>query len=126
MPVQPAMLDETITNSIGMKLTLIPAGEFTMGSDESTADLRREFKFPPGYSVADEHPRHRVRITRPFYMGTYEVTLGQFLQFYHAAKYKTDAGGDGKGGWGYRVATASVHSKQQGFRLLEHRVSADK
>jgi hypothetical protein len=25
-----------------------------------------------------EHPQHRVKITRPFYLGTYEVTKGQF------------------------------------------------
>ena len=25
-----------------------------------------------------EHPRHKVRITRPFYMGVHEVTVGDF------------------------------------------------
>jgi len=36
-------------------------------------------------------------------MGTHEVTLGQFLQYYHADKvnHKTDAEKDGKGGSGY-------------------------
>ena len=53
------------TNSIGMKLTLIPSGEFTMGSAE----------------YDDEKPPHRVRITKPFYLGTYHVTVGQFRQF---------------------------------------------
>jgi formylglycine-generating enzyme required for sulfatase activity len=42
-----------------------------------------------------------VRITKPFYMGQYEVTLGQFLVFYHDAKYKIEAERDGKPSWGY-------------------------
>ena len=38
-----------------------------------------------------EHPQHRVRITRPFYLGTYHVTRGQFRQFVADTHYKTDA-----------------------------------
>ena len=30
-----------------------------------------------------EWPRHRVRITKPFYMRQYTATLGEFLVFYH-------------------------------------------
>jgi len=45
-------------NSIGMKFRLIPAGEFIMGSRNGQPD---------------ETP-HRVRLTRPFYMGCFEVT----------------------------------------------------
>ena len=41
-----------------MKLVLIPAGEFLMGSPDSDKDAQ-----------ADEKPQHRVRITRPFYLG---------------------------------------------------------
>ncbi|MHC4399825.1 MAG: formylglycine-generating enzyme family protein [Planctomycetota bacterium] len=53
---------KVITNSIGMKLVEIPAGEFTMGSDAFT----------------DAKPQHRVRITKPFYLGATEVTQGQY------------------------------------------------
>jgi len=45
-------------NSIGMKFTLISAGEFYMGSEESV----------------DEKPVHKVKINYPFYLGTYPVT----------------------------------------------------
>ena len=45
-------------NSIGMKFTLIQAGEFYMGSEE----------------FDDEEPVHKVRINNPFYLGTYPVT----------------------------------------------------
>lgn len=41
-----------------MKFTLIPAGEFNMGSEE----------------FADERPVHLVKIDKPFYLGTYPVT----------------------------------------------------
>ena len=91
-----------ITNSIGMKLTLIPSGEFMMGSKESAEETAAFYRkafgkqdvitnfFKALYSekeeltadaFKDEHPQHRVRITRPFYLGTYHVTRGQFRQF---------------------------------------------
>jgi formylglycine-generating enzyme required for sulfatase activity len=50
-----------------MKMVLIPAGEFTMGSPDSDSDAR-----------SGEKPQHRVRITKPFYLGTTEVTQGQY------------------------------------------------
>jgi formylglycine-generating enzyme required for sulfatase activity/serine/threonine protein kinase len=56
-----------ITNSIGMKLVLIPAGEFMMGSSDDVKE-----------AGIDEKPRHRVRITRPFYLGATEVTQSQY------------------------------------------------
>jgi formylglycine-generating enzyme required for sulfatase activity len=57
---------EEITNSIGMKLARIPAGKFLMGSPATEAE--RE---------AGEH-QHKVAITRPFYLGVYPVTQGQY------------------------------------------------
>ena len=35
---------EIVTNSIGMKLALIPAGEFMIGNSESPEELRKAFK----------------------------------------------------------------------------------
>ncbi len=58
---------EVVTNSLGMKLVRIPAGEFDMGS--AAGD--------PGI-LEDELPRHKVRITRSFFMGMHEVTQGEF------------------------------------------------
>ncbi len=91
-----------ITNSLGMKLTLIPSGEFMMGSKESAAETAAFFDKTYGKIFADpnaftadackpEHPQHRVRITRPFYLGTYHVTRGQFRRFVADTGYKTDA-----------------------------------
>jgi formylglycine-generating enzyme required for sulfatase activity len=64
------------TNSIGMRLARIPSGSFVMGSESGDWD---------------EEPLHRVMISRPFYMGAYEVTNEQYEQFdpaHHALRGK--------------------------------------
>ncbi|HPM81032.1 MAG TPA: SUMF1/EgtB/PvdO family nonheme iron enzyme [Candidatus Anammoximicrobium sp.] len=62
-------LQAEITNSVKMKLVLIPPGEFQMGSPDSDTD-----------AGSDEKPQHRVRITKPFYLGVYEVTQAEYQQ----------------------------------------------
>ena len=52
-----------LRNSLGMEFVLIPAGTFQMGSNDS---------FGP------EKPVHMVRVSRPFYLGKYEVTQEQW------------------------------------------------
>ena len=84
-----------ITNTLGMRLAPIPTGEFLMGSsDDEDAD-------------DDEKPRHPVRITRPFYLGTTEVTVGQFRRFVEATRYRTEAERNGRGGRGWNEARAT-------------------
>ncbi len=56
-----------VTNSIGMELRLIPPGEFLMGSPESEKGHRDL-----------EGPQHRVQITNPFYLGSYEITQAEY------------------------------------------------
>lgn len=68
----------TITNSIGMQLARIPAGEFVMGSTG-----REDF-------VDIDERAHRVRLSRPFYLGVHEVTVGEFRQFVETTGYRTD------------------------------------
>ncbi len=58
-----------LTNSIGMKLVFIPAGEFLMGSPADDSKAHPE-----------EMPQHTVRITKPFYLGVTEVTQEQYEQ----------------------------------------------
>src|SRR5262249_23869893 len=77
----------TVTNSLGMKLVLIPAGEFSMGSPGTDPDAR-----------PNEMPIHRVTIAGSFYLGAHEVTVGQFRAFVEATGYRTEAETDGAGG----------------------------
>jgi formylglycine-generating enzyme required for sulfatase activity len=78
-----------MTNSLGMSLVLIPRGKFLMGSPKGEEDR------------LDEEVQHEVEITRPYYMGKHEVTVGQFKAFVKDASYKTQAEKDGKGGRGF-------------------------
>src|SRR5438128_30443 len=77
----PAAKPEILTNSIGMKLARIPAGEFLMGAPESDKDAQ-----------PDEKPQHKVKITRPFYMGVHTVTVGQLRAFIKDSGYEIDRG----------------------------------
>lgn len=61
-------METIITNSIGMVMVLIQAGEFLMGSN-----------IPP--AKWDEMPVHKVTISQPFYISQTEVTIEQFRQF---------------------------------------------
>lgn len=58
-----------LTNSIGMTFQQLPAGTFLMGSDDSEV----------GNLINDES-RHQVSLSRPFYIGLYEVTEGEYEQ----------------------------------------------
>jgi formylglycine-generating enzyme required for sulfatase activity len=61
-----AQSPKTITNSVGMKLVLIPKGTFMMGSpiEEEGAD--------------DDEEQHQVTISKDYYLGVTEVTQGQY------------------------------------------------
>jgi formylglycine-generating enzyme required for sulfatase activity len=62
-------------------MTVVPAGSFMMGSD----------KGEPGRS---EGPIHRVTIRKPFAMGTYEVTQGEFDRFVRETGHQVEPGCD--------------------------------
>lgn len=63
------------------EMVALPAGSFVMGSP-----LRERGRFP------DEGPAHRVLVSEPLAVGTYEITQGQFRRFRDAAGHP--AGGD--------------------------------
>ncbi len=67
------------SKSTGMKLTLIPAGTFLMGSSaaDGRAALQADSNLKEEYFKA-EQPQHLVRISQPFYMGVYEVTQSEY------------------------------------------------
>jgi formylglycine-generating enzyme required for sulfatase activity len=60
-----AQSPKTITNSIGMKLVLIPKGTFQMGS-------------PIEEAGADDEAQHQVTISKDYFLGMTEVTQGQY------------------------------------------------
>ena len=71
------------TNSIGMKFRLIPPGRFLMGSTAEQVAAAKPFLYteldPARKDRADsEMPQHQVTLTRPFYLGTTEVTQESF------------------------------------------------
>ena len=66
-----------ITNSISMKLAYIPPGEFLMGSPDSD-DQADDY----------EKPQHRVRISKPFYLGVHEVTQKEWEDVMGTAPWK--------------------------------------
>jgi len=91
---------KAVTNSLGMKLISIPAGEFVMGAPEREVsklkeDLEKELSKEEDETteqqaarvrnletqwevLASETHRRRVVLTRPFFLGAYEVTQKEF------------------------------------------------
>ena len=77
---------------VKMAFVLIPAGSFTMGTTEAEINgLRAKWPKAQEKWFADEKPAHKVTISKAFWMGRYEVTVGQFRRFVEATGYKTDA-----------------------------------
>ena len=66
MPQNRSLGEDSVTNSLGMKLVRIEPGSFTMGSEDGDWD---------------ERPAHEVTISRPFFMSATEVTNAQYEQF---------------------------------------------
>jgi eukaryotic-like serine/threonine-protein kinase len=71
-----------LQNSIGMKLAPIPPGKFIMGAPKNEPDREGDDR---------EWPPHEVGITRPFFLGVYPVTVGQFKMFVAATGHRTTA-----------------------------------
>lgn len=81
-PTSPSVAETSrVTSSLGMQLTLIPAGEFMLGNpsiDTSAARLQAYYDRSRANAISlggttardlqYEQPQHRVRITRPLYL----------------------------------------------------------
>ena len=69
------------TNSIGMKLVLIPPGEFMMGSPKELIEEELRLHGDDDWyrdHLQDEVPQHRVRITKPFWLVATDVTQKEY------------------------------------------------
>ena len=69
-------------DKLDVTLVIVPPGRFLMGT-----------KLPKEHE--ENWIQHEVILTRPFYMGKYEVTRGQFAAFVADTGYKTQAEKDG-------------------------------
>ncbi|MBI4878689.1 MAG: SUMF1/EgtB/PvdO family nonheme iron enzyme [Planctomycetes bacterium] len=74
----------------GITFILVEPKKFQMGSPEGEVE---------GDAFADERPQHEVEITKPFYLGKTEVTVGQWREFARKTKYRTEAEETGNGGY---------------------------
>lgn len=77
---------DMVVNSIGQRMRQVPAGEFRMGSPETEP-----------FRSNDEGPQRAVNITRPFFMGIYEVTQQEFAAVMQdtPAYFNSERGGGG-------------------------------
>ena len=94
------------TNSIGMKLRLIPPGEFMMGSLPDEIPEAVEQAAASGIARAFVEnvensglPQHKVGLSQPYLMGTCEVTVGQFRRFVKETGHRTTVEKKAKANW---------------------------
>ncbi|MEC9096890.1 MAG: formylglycine-generating enzyme family protein [Planctomycetota bacterium] len=96
---------------VSMKLVLIPAGKFKMGNHDKPAEtVKKVGGGSPRQEVneehlADEYPVHEVTISKPFYMGVYELTQAQWKAVMGTEPWKTKAA----------LAIARAQPRPQGF-----------
>lgn len=105
-------------NEIGMEFVLIPAGEFEMGSP--SGEFERD---------EDEGPVHKVRISRPFYMGRYEVTQAQWKTIMdNNPSYFNQCGlcPVEQVNWWEAIAYANTLSEKEGLETCYYRLSGCK
>ena len=77
--VKPGKVDVVdFGEGVKLEMVLIPAGKFKMGSKKNPVDPFSNIKVeqPP----EGECPQHEVTLTKPFYMGKYEVTQDQWFK----------------------------------------------
>jgi len=104
------------TNTLGMQLTMIYPGTFRMGQTSADVALFRQLELTTEQrqQFADESPAHNIRITRPFFIGTHEVTVAAFQKFAQKAGYKSEAEQKGFESSVYNDGTGS-YSKKSGL-----------
>ena len=100
---------KTFTNSLGMKFVEIPSGSFMMGGGISASEVASHYGGKEE-SYKDEYPQHSVTVSKPFFMQTMEVTVGQWRSFVQDTGYKTEA----ETGGGARVWTGKEWEKKEG------------
>ena len=102
---------DEITGPDGGKMVWVPAGEFMMGSNETT-----EF-------FADMAPAHKVKLTQGFWLGKCEITTAQWQQYLKDAGTQNWPGSDQPTpgpdypAWKISWDDATAYCKRYGLRL---------
>lgn len=104
--------ENELKNSLGITLRLLPAGRYERGDPDSSRNFSKdhtEFN-----TAEDARPVHPVVLTRPFYLATTEVTVGQFRKFVAASGYKTTAEQTERGAVGWDPQPPADRPRQLG------------
>ena len=88
-------------NNVSLRLALIPAGKFLMGSPEGEKNRKKDER------------QHEVTISKPFYMGINLVTVDQFAAFVKDSGYATDAEKEGSSG-GIEIKDGKLVNRKMG------------
>ncbi len=112
--------EQALTDSLGIELKLVPAGKYLRGYNGYRRDIAAEFgKDHVGMLHRGETPPHVTFISRPFYLGTKEVTVAQFRRFVEDSGYVTTVEKHGEGivGW-HNVLDHPDQRQKRRFRQL--------
>jgi formylglycine-generating enzyme required for sulfatase activity len=90
---------KSVMGKTGIDYVQVPAGEFLMGSNDTN-------RF--GETAVGESPRHKVEITRAFWMSRCEVTVAQFRKFVESTGYKTEPEESGEGSFALDIKTGEI------------------
>lgn len=99
--------DTFTLKEVGMKFAYVPAGKFMMGSPLAEEE-----------GLGTDLPIE-VELTRPFYLGIHEVTVGQFKKFVEATGYKTEGESDGTGAYGLLDKLPRLTWRTPGFKQTD-------
>lgn len=78
---------ESFSNSVGMDLVQVPAGEFEFGT--STEQLEALLGKGVSHPFSSEAPRRTIVVTKAFWIGISEVSVKQFRVFVEETGYET-------------------------------------
>ncbi len=101
-----SLINGDVINAVGMRMVLVRPGKFVMGSSPAeTRRIQSEWNVDESL-LQPEGPAHPVRISRPYLLGKYDVTVGQFRRFVNETGYRTVAE---KQGWGWVYDDSKKH-----------------
>lgn len=112
------------TNDLGMRFRLIPPGEFMMGLDfDALPDghkIMALLEKPLRADLEAAQSRHRVRITKPFYIGVKEVQIREYRELMSSVPKQLHASGEDSSlrndiGWYDALAFCNKLSERSGL-----------